>query len=314
MFNTRSTSRAFREQWLQLVKLEHVVNFSHVRRDFFESAVAPFMVVRFRRAPRETNSMVVYETARPVPRGRRGSSALARLDRQVIPQGSLRARDYLWKTYTAGSVHDEAFLARLGVEDSMRDWMSEQPRAYGFQRPRSHESGRAVPPTLRGLRSLAKFDSWGRLREEWFEPLPAFVKGMPDERLIRGRRLLVRRGVSPKFGPHARIETEPFAFRHTTYAFSLDHLDSWQAKVILGTLLSSLGRYWLYMVSGSWGTWMDEVRSRDLLNLPLRLRSEADAATRRIAQAVDELQNMTPPSWKSTGLAREVPPRNDADR
>ena len=119
------------------------------------------------------------------------------------------------------------------------------------------------------------------------------MKFVPDERLFRGQRLLVRRGVSPRFGPHARLETGLFAFRHTTYAISLDHLDTWQAKVILGTLLSPMGRYWLYMVSGSWGTWMDEIRSSDLLNLPLRLPTEPDRATRLIEEAVGELQRPT---------------------
>ena len=292
MLNTRSTSRAFREQWLQRVSIEHVVNFSHVRRDFFETGVAPFMLVRFRPAERETNGMVIYETARPVPRGRRGSSALARLNRQVVPQASLRARDYLWKTYSAGSVRDDAFLARLEVEDRLRNWTHEDLRAYGFQIAREEGPGHAPSQTLVHLRSLAKFNSWGPLRREWFEPVPPFVKFVPDERLFRGQRLLVRRGVSARFGPHARLETEPFAFRHTTYAVSLAHLSSWQAKVILGTLLSSMGRYWLYMVSGSWGTWRDEVRSADVLNMPLRLTSEPNRATRRIEDAVSQLQHV----------------------
>ena len=290
MLNTRSTSRMFREQWLRQVRVEHVVNFSEVRRDFFESGVAPFMLVRFRRAEQESNAMVIYETARPVPRGRRGSPALARLDRQLVSQASLRARDYLWKTYSAGSIRDEALVARLEVETRLRNWTSQQPQGYGFQRATKLPPGHAPSPSLSNLRSLRTFNSWGPIREEWFETIPAFVKFVPDERLFRGQRLLVRRGVSPRFGPHARLETEPFAFRHTTYAISLDHLNPWQAKVILGILLSSIGRYWLYMVSGSWGTWMDEVRASDLLNLPLRLPSEPDRVTRLIEEAVGELQ------------------------
>ncbi len=290
MLNARSTSLMFREQWLRQVRVEHVVNFSEVRKDFFESGVAPFMFVRFRRAEQESNAMVIYETARPVPRGRRGSPALARLDRQLVAQASLRARDYLWKTYSAGSIRDEALIARLEVETRLRDWISQQPKGYGFQRATNHPPRHAPSPWLSGLRSLRTFNSWGPIREEWFETIPAFMKRVPDERLFRGQRLLVRRGVSPKFGPHARLETEPFAFRHTIYAISLDHLNTWQAKVILGTLLSPLGRYWLYMVSGSWGTWMDEVRSSDLLNLPLRLPPEPDRATRLIEEAIGELQ------------------------
>ena len=290
MLNARTTSLMFREQWLRQVRVEHVVNFSEVRKDFFESGVAPFMFVRFRRAEQESNAMVIYETARPVPRGRRGSPALARLDRQLVAQASLRARDYLWKTYSAGSIRDEALIARLEVETRLRDWISQQPKGYGFQRATNHPPRHAPSPWLSGLRSLKTFNSWGPIREEWFETIPAFMKRVPDERLFRGQRLLVRRGVSPRFGPHARLETEPFAFRHTIYAISLDHLNTWRAKVILGTLLSPLGRYWLYMVSGSWGTWMDEVRSGDLLNLPLRLPPEPDRATRLIEEAIGELQ------------------------
>ena len=308
VFNTRSTSRAFRNQWLQNVRLEHVVNFSLVRRDFFKTAVAPFMLVRFRRANREADGMVVYETARPVPNGRRGSSALARLNRQVVSQASLRSRDYLWKTYSAGSFRDEAFIARLGIEETLRTWTSNQLQAYGFQRAPDDIAGHEPPQELRDLRSLAKFDSWGPLREEWFEQVSSYVKLVPDERLFHGQRLLVRRGVSPRFGPHARLETEPFAFRHTTYAVSLDHLQPWQAKVILGTLLSSMGRYWLYMVSGSWGTWRDEVRSTDLLNLPLRLTSPSDQTIQRITQAVEGLRHVAPQEKRRARRTLWIPP------
>ncbi len=57
----------------------------------------------------------------------------------------------------------------------------------------------------------------------------------------------------------------------------------------LGILLSSLGRYWLFMVSGSWGTWTDEVRAEQLLDLPLRLEAQ-HPATARVIAAVDELR------------------------
>ena len=188
----------------------------------------------------------------------------------------------------------------------MRKWTSGRPQGFGFQRPHGQQQGHEPSQTLRDLRILAKFDSWGPLREEWFEPAQSYVKYLPDEQIFRGRRLLMRWGVSSRFGPHARLETEPVAFRHTTYAVSLDHLSPWQAKVILGTLLSSLGRYWLYMVSGSWGTWRDQVRLNDLLDLPIRLNAVPDMAMGRIVRGVDELQHMTP--QRRRGRAYTIPP------
>ena len=310
MFNTRSTSQAFRAEWLRNARLEHVVNFSRVRRHFFTKAAAPFMLLRFSRADRDADSMFIYETARPVPRGRHGSPALARLERQVVSQASVRARDYLWKTYSDGSIRDDAFMTRLAIEARLRAVIGSQPQGHGFQRAADEQAGRPPSTSLRELRSLARFDSWGPLEEEWFESIPPFVKLVPDERIFRGQRLLVRRFVSTDFGPHARLETEPFAFRHTVYGASLDHLPPWQAKVILGTLLSSLGRYWLYMVSGSWGTWSDEVRSSTLLDIPLRLTSASDPATRRIEEAVDELQHVIPErgsrGWRADLLPRQM--------
>ena len=42
------------------------------------------------------------------------------------------------------------------------------------------------------------------------------------------------------------------------------------------------------MVSGSWGTWKDEVRAQELLNLPVRLTSVCDTAAKRLVREVDE--------------------------
>ena len=311
MLNTRSTSLEFRQQWLGSVRLEIIVNFSEVRRDFFESAMAPFMLIRFRRTTSDMGGMVVYETARSVPPGRRRSSALVRLDRQVVPQASLRARDYLWKTYSAGSIRDDALLARLELEERLFTWVADQPYGYGFQRGSGESSTHRPGEIFGNLRSLAKFDSWGPLREEWFESMSPWVKRAPTGKLFRGRRLLVRRGVTPGFGPHARLETEPFAFRHTIFAISLENLAPWQAKVILGILLSSVGRYWLYMVSGSWGTWADEVRSKDLLNLPVRLPSAPSPETQRLELAVDELSNSAFKGRLSPAKLRQLHPEMD---
>ncbi len=306
MLNTRKTDRQFREQWLQQVRLDHVVNFSHVRKDFFASGVAPFMLVRFRRRKALSNDMVVYETARRVTSGRRGSAALARLDRQVVSQASLVSRHYLWKTYSAGSLRDDALVARLEAEDRLSRYISDSPHGFGFQRPRTGEQGHAAPQSISSLPILSKFDSWGPLRKEWFESAPSHVKYPPNERLFEGRRLLLRWGVSPRFGPHARLEADPVAFRHTTYSISLDHLSLWEGKAILATLLSSLGRYWLYMISGSWGTWRDQVRISDVLDLPIRLTPPTNGLMERIEEAVDALYYMTP--QRRSSIASTVPP------
>jgi SAM-dependent methyltransferase len=294
LFNLRTKSRVFRREWLTAARVDRVVNFSPVRRDFFERAISPFALVRFRHAGESPDGPVIYETARPVPRARRGSTALARLDRRVVDQRALRDNDHLWKTYSAGTHRDEALIARLGLDGQLRNLIPKPPSSwFGYQRARPDTpEARETPSEWRELRSLATFESWGPLAEAWFEPLPTHVKRVPDERLLRGPRLLVRRGVSGDFGVHARFVTEPLAFRHTVYGFPIEPDSEWAAKVALGTLLSALGRYWLYMVSGSWGSRNDDVRVDELLDLPLRLE-EAHPATARILAAVESLPDTT---------------------
>ena len=160
---------------------------------------------------------------------------------------------------------------------------------------------------MRNMKSLKTFESWGPLQETWLEDIPSEIYGGKEERIYSGQRLLIRRGVSTGFGPHARLETEPLAFRHNIYGISLGNLNLEQARMILGTLLSSFGRYWLYMVSGSWETWMDEVRSEVLLDLPVRVLDSSDPAAERLATFVGELPYTAPPKRVKRGLPIELP-------
>lgn len=294
LFNNRSTSRRFRSQWLRRVSLERVINFSEVRHDFFEHAVAPFALLRFRHG--ESPGSVIYETARPVARGRRGSVALARLDRRVVDQRTLMANDVLWKTYSAGDHRDHGFIARLGLDSRLGDLTETKLKPqFGFQRATvSDRSGHPTPPSWAHLGALRTFESWGPLRDAWIEDVPKYVKFDAPPEMFLQPKLVVRRFVSPSFGPHARLISEPMAFRHHIYGIPLGDRPEWHAQVALGTMLSALGRYWLFMVSGAWGTWKDEIRAEQILDMPVRI-VESHPATSTIVSAVGQLASVTGP-------------------
>ena len=303
-------SQAFRREWLQEVRVDNVINFSQVRSLFFNKSVAPFMLLRFSHKKAPPNHYVIYETARRSVHSGPGTPTLARLDRQIVLQRSLQQRDHLWKTYSAGGLRDEALMARLELEDRLENaWGT--IAAFGYQHPH-RRVGNKPSATLRELRSLSKFVSWGPLHNDWLEDVPPMITGEPDKRLLSGRRLLIRQGISPRFGPHARLTSEALAFRHTTYGISVDHLQPWQANVILGTLLSQLGRYWLYMVSRKWGLWKDTWQLRDLRNLPIRFTSSSDLRTAQIHRAVEQLYeipiNLPSPATRAAAIPPEIKP------
>jgi len=305
-------SKDFRGSWLQRARVERVVNFTNGRHVFFTGSVAPFMLVRFTTSskPPPPDHRFVYETVMPSEALRRTRSmGVGRLERRVVAQSSLQAHDYLWKAYAWGGHYDAALLSRLDLEPQLGDLLPRDPGpGWGYQ-----WGDKKPSRSLRELRSLQAVRPWGPIRPEWLEPSPTGVKRRPDERRYDGSRLLVSSFVKAGFGPYVRLEEEPLSFRHTIYCIPLNGVESWEAKVMLGTLLSSLGRYRLFMLSAGWGVWKDKLNADDLQRIPVRLIPK-HPATDRLIEAVDALRAAEPPGdseldglWGQS-LAREQRP------
>ena len=294
IYNSKSNN--FRRAWLDEVLLDEVVNFSQARRVFFARSVAPFCLVKYRKARREAQpGHFIYLTVRPSqPLRATRAMAYGRVDRRLVRQESVQQRDYLWKVYAWGSHHDEALMTRLDGESQLRDVLppSDFRGGYGYQ------FGPDKPkPILLRLPSLRTFEPWGPIDPNWLEPPPEGVKRQPDERLYLGLRLLIRRGVKVGFGPYVRLEDSPLVYRHHIYGIPLSGMPPWQAKLLFGTLLSSLARYRLFMTSGSWAVWFDSITSEDVLQVPVRLGEQNDPNVVAICNLVDEIR-----AWRPTDI------------
>lgn len=294
LYNTNSKSRAFRRSWLGRINIEELVNFTQARHLFFTHAVAPFCLIKFRLS-REGDGLTpfVHLTVRP-SNALKMTRAMAygHVDRRLVRQDSARRRDYLWKVYAWGSHHDQALMERLDQETPLRSILP----THGFKGGYGYQFGTSEPSeVLRTLRSLRRFEPWGPIDPSWLEPPPRGVKRQPNALLYRGQRLLVGRGVKVGFGPYARLEDSALTFRHHIYGIPLTVLAPWQAKVVFGTVLSSLGRYRLFMSSGAWAVWHDSIVSEDLLRLPIRLGSQDDPTVIAICNLVDEIRSWSRP-------------------
>jgi len=305
--NIRGTSKRFRSLWLQKAEMREVVDFTSSRSLLFDSSIAPFMLLVFQpRAPERDSAAsgrFLFSSARP-SRSLQATRSLAhaQLERRWAHQDALASRDYLWKTYAWGNHHDLALMARLDAEQTLEEFLPADPgRGYGYQ------GGKSGPPTgsLRSLRTLDRFDFWGPLSSCSFKGPPAVLSRQPDESRYSGRRIVVG-GIKAGFGPPARLETEQFAFERKVYCLPMDSVPLWQAETILGTLLSALGRYRLFMASGSWGVWRDKIYGDDILALPIRMAAEQAGITTRISDAVRQL-----PRIDHTGERGQLPNGGD---
>jgi SAM-dependent methyltransferase len=314
LFNQREPSKEFRAAILRTVKVEEVLNFSQVRRLYFDHAVAPFIFLRLTNStPDLAYGRFVYSTARLTRLALQlHSGVLNATDRRIVSQGDFLERDYLWKTYAWGSHRDAALMGALDTEPRLVDHLGEARIAgYGFQRGSLPASA-----TLRRLPTLSSANLvwYGPLLPQFFEDRPTRVSYTPDERLYSGQRLLAVRGIKGDLGICTRLESKPFSFRHTVYCIHLGQLTDWQAKVAIGLTWSSLGRYRVFMKSGSWGLWYDQTVAEDWLNLPLRLANEPDIHARRIVSLVDAIRSNDAVEERLDGTKVPVPPSSELRR
>lgn len=93
----------------------------------------------------------------------------------------------------------------------------------------------------------------------------------------------------------ARLETEPYATRHSIYSFPIHDDDASLdvAKVALGVLWSSLARYYFFLSDNKFGIWHEQIILNEFRQFPFCLPHE-DAKGRqlkaRIVQIVDQLR------------------------
>jgi hypothetical protein len=180
------------------------------------------------------------------------------------------------------------------MERQLREVVPDNPApGWGFQ---YGDKNKQAPPSeyLASIPALKRLELSGPLRRGHFEDAPTSIKRSPDERRYSGQRILVSEGIRPGFGPVSRLVYDEFSFRHIIYCIPLPIMASWQAKLILATLISSLGRYRMFMRGSSWGLWRDKVNAEDIMSVPIRLPDISSDNERMIAEMVDHLTLDTP--------------------
>ncbi len=318
-FKRHDNSRRFRQQWLASSTLEAVVNFAAVRDVFFMKAIAPFASVVFdKRSPRRGRHRFRYYSAKrtALVEGLQIVS-LSKPDLHMVQQSAVVADEELWKVYWWGGHRDLALVQALRMEHrlgSLIDPDGTHPGRMGEGFKVTKKERKPIQ-WLRQFREFPTryFERYGQLPSDQLVHPPREVERARTRDLFEGRRLLVKRGLTQKEGEDgrivARLETDPFCFRHSIHCFKLDHVDEDVAKTVLGILWSSVARYYLWMTSGSWGMWHHELRIDSIKRLPIRVPSNRDLRT-RICRIVDRLRSIdtTAGDMLSAGGMRSKPP------
>ncbi len=326
LLNQADESERFREAWLNSAELVKVVNFTHVRAVFFsgaerkEGAIAPFAAVLFEKVDRPDHARrFEYWSAKRTPMvSQLRAVVLSRSDLRILSQDERTRQGAFWQTYWWGNHRDDALLRNLNLHTSL-DCLTDKDRkaveysSEGFKEHDGHSKLKTCDWFLEFSElPVRKFDRYTPIRDCDLRQPPSAVARPRDRKLYEGCRLLVKqtpvsRG-NRKGELIARLETKPFSFRHSIYGFRFGESLSWEPKVILGILWSTLARYYLFLESGSWGKWYDKVNIHGVRSVPIRL-PEDRGLRRRIVRIVDQLrsldvvQSADGPSLFNAGLA-----------
>jgi hypothetical protein len=306
-FKRHAKTKKFRQQWLENITLRKVVNFAAVREAFFQNsshtgdsqnkgAIAPFAAVIFDNYPADKDGRFTYWSAKETALVKRVQAVVLSLaDIHSANQSDYERDDTLWKIYWWGGHRDEALIRRLRCESTLSRVFDpdNQMLQSGFK-----EVSRDKPSGwLKSFKEFParRFERYGPLPTDEFVNAPTHVERRRKRCLYEGPRLLIKRGVTTdQVGSGtiiARFEKAPFCYRHSIYGLPIAKRDEVQAKITLGIIWSSLTRYYLFLTSGTWGLWHDEVLKDTLTSLPVRLPKASDISS-SICAIVDELRNL----------------------
>lgn len=303
LFKHQINSRNFRRVWLSSARLEHVVNFAHVRQTFFSGpqrqarGISPFLSVVFEKqsgAALAHNRFQYWSAKRTATIENIQCVVLSRGDMHWLSQRDCLANERLWKIYWWGGHRDEFLVRRLEQYTSVVALPGSFPAikvttGQGFAEARKKKR---VFTWLQNYKELpANFlTNYGPFDQASLKTIPSEVKESGRRQVYDGTRLLVRRGIVNE-GIASRLVTWPCAFRNSINAVKFEGLSKAQELTIQGIFWSSLARYYLFMTAGSWGLWHDEIHKENVEGLPIRFAHDA-ALRNRIVRIVEELQGL----------------------
>lgn len=291
-------SQQFREQWLTSCNISHIYNFVHVRDVFFHDAIAPFIAVIFNKNTLIPNNLIEYWSVKSSNIARNLHSVIfSHNDVNILHQIDFIQNNYLWKTYWWGNHHDAALIRSLKIEKPLERVQinNENPiltSGKGFcegnKKNKVEYSRKYKELPTKEFKRYSTFNKYTLIKApEKMESTRA-----DNEDIFNGLRILIKAGPTNVLGKKgiivSRIVKESFLFRGSIYSIRFDDQYEEHSKIILGILLSSLARYYLFLTSGRWGTWHYEINLYEILNLPIKL-PEDQVLKSNIIQVVDKL-------------------------
>ena len=299
LFKHGTTTRLFRERWMDDVRINEIFNFAHVRKFFFKGAISPFVLICFEQGKQNGFPTKYWSAKRVIALKETQAILFSRQDVHNLRDEYLASGE-LWKSYSFGRLADAIFLKQLQSENRLSEFVEREKSGQGYSEASKNKPANKLvklPDELAKLNTL-DIGSFSRHESPHFSQAPKGVYRLGAQDVYAGKRLLIKRGISQKGETQgcivARYEEDKFLFTNAVHGIKLKMAEEWRYKTLLGILWSSFCRYYLFLTSSNWGLWHHEIHLDDeLLRLPVVLDKD-NPATDKIIGIVDKLRRYRP--------------------
>ncbi|GHE06853.1 HsdM family class I SAM-dependent methyltransferase [Klenkia taihuensis] len=277
LHNRSHQSLAFRSEMFANLHVQTIVDLSAIRRGLFADATAPAAIIVADKKDVRASSDPILHVA---PHRRLHADSVDALvivpeEVRLVPRQIGHTRNDVWKTLLWGTERDLELIDHIrgagppvGAVAESHGWRTGQ----GFQ---IGGGGASDASAMHGLPILTVRDLDERgvkaTRLPFFD-LPTLHRTRPRD-LYRAPLVVIGRTFQAGRISAALLQSDT-VFNNSMIGLSAPAADLPLLKVLLATTTSSLGRYWHFLTSSSWGVERDFVELNEHLGLPL---AQADA-------------------------------------
>ena len=299
-----SISNAFKQQLLELLTIEEVINFSHVRHVFFSGAVSPFLLLKFeKRSPAQDDSMLYWSLRKSESVEKNKVVIMDKNDFQQIPYSYKNVHD-VWKILYWGNQNDFKLIQSIRRFSRLEEFLDMSKTAQGFKEANKSKSADWLldfqeMPVGYFEHKYSSFDLTSVSDSAKLTSPPEFVEARGKPELYQGCRILIRKGIQqkniePKGQIIIRLEDNNFCFRHSVLCLRLSDSSPLSYHFIIGVLWSSLFRYYMFVTSSRWGIWYEEINKIEILRFPIpipnkRQKEKIERVVKRLKRANEQI-------------------------
>ena len=297
LFKHGTKTRAFRDQWMDKVRLDEVFNFTHVRGFFFKGAISPFIAICFSKG-KQNDFPVMYSTATRVIASKKTQAIhFSRYDFHLL-RGENLTSSKLWKSYWFGRYNEWEFIKKVSLWKKLSSVVDTVISARGFQEGNRSKNA----DWLLKYRELPvdRLERYVLIDEDMLVESPKFVEAHgKNEKIYNENRILIKRGIQQKGKQKGLIISRyvegRFCFRNSIHCIIICNKNKNHYLLLQGILWSSFARFFFFLTSSNWGLWHYEVHLEEIFDFPVGDLLEKDnKITSKIISTVDKLLNYNP--------------------